>query len=160
MNDALKHDHAEPSLRELHKKIGTEIQKAKQVDYYKVLSVPRDATKQQISRAYKKLAQKWHPDKHPNDRENAEKKMRDINTAFSVLNDDKKKAQFDSGIDPENPDMASQFRHGQQYHGNPFGGAGFGNFDDIFRQFHQGGRGARPGGQQRNRHYYDFKHDL
>lgn len=160
VNDALKHDHAEPNLREALRKINTAIQKAKEVDYYKVLSVPRNATKQQISRAYKKLAQKWHPDKHTDDREEAERKMRDINTAFSVLNDDKKRAQFDSGIDPENPDKASQYGYGQQYHRSPFADSGFGSFDDLFRNFHQGGnRGARTGGQ-RNRQYYDFKHDL
>lgn len=163
VNDAIKHDHAEPSLRELMRKINAAIQKSKEVDYYKILSVPRNATKQQISRAYKKLAQKWHPDKHMDDRENAEQKMRDINTAFSVLNDDNKRAQFDRGIDPENPDKSSQYGRGHPFHSDPFAGSGFGSFDDLFRQFHQGGnRGARTGrGEgQRNRYYYDFKYDL
>lgn len=153
-------------IAESYKKLTTEIQKAKQVDYYKILSLPRDATKQQISRAYKKLAQRWHPDKHPKNREEAEKKMRDINTAFSVLSDDKKRREFDMGIDPENPEKPNPFQQHYANYGagghagfNSHGfGGGFEGFEDILRHFNQQqhhrqkGRGSRSG--------FEYKFDL
>ncbi|GKT28058.1 Chaperone protein dnaJ [Aduncisulcus paluster] len=64
-------------------------------DYYKILGIPRDATDQQIKRAYYKLAQKWHPDKNPSNKEVAETKFKEIGEAYCVLKDKEKKRLYD-----------------------------------------------------------------
>lgn len=141
-------------LKDLQKKVMSEHKKAQKLDYYKILGVTKDASKEQIAKAYRNLAQKWHPDKHPNNREAAEKKMRDINAAFSVMNDAKKRAQFDQGIDPEDPSAGAQdfYQHG----GNPYGT--FADFDTIFQHFHQQHR--KPPGDRRKSDRSDYKYDL
>lgn len=65
---------------------------SKKKDYYKILGVPRSASKKEIKKAFRKLAQEWHPDKHRNDMtiEQAEAKMASINEAYEVLNNDGK----------------------------------------------------------------------
>lgn len=65
------------------------------------------ATEQDIRKAYKKLALKWHPDRNSateEDQKQAEKMFRDINDAYSVLSDPQKKKMYDSGMDPLNPE--------------------------------------------------------
>lgn len=102
---------------------------AEKRDYYKILGVARSATKQEITKAYKKMAQKWHPDKfsgNESERKMAEKKFIDIAAAKEVLTDPEKRAQFDNGDDPLDPEGKSQgFRNGNpfqgfQHHGSPF----------------------------------------
>ncbi len=88
-------------------------------DYYEVLGVSRDASKDEIKKAYRKMAHKYHPDKDTGD----EAKFKEVNEAYQVLSDDQKKSQYD------------QF--GQTFEGA--GGAGFGGFD--FSQFQQGAGG-------------------
>lgn len=69
----------------------------------------RNASEQDIKKAYKKLAVKWHPDKNNQSEETkklAEKTFRDINDAYTVLSDPKKKQMYDSGMDPNNPEEA------------------------------------------------------
>lgn len=63
-------------------------------DYYKVLGVPRDADEQEIKKAYRKLAVKFHPDKNPGDRQ-AEERFKEINEAYEVLGDSTKRAKYD-----------------------------------------------------------------
>ena len=63
-------------------------------DYYEILGVNRDASDADIKSAFRKLAKQYHPDLHPNDKE-AEKKFKDINEAYEVLSDEKKRAQYD-----------------------------------------------------------------
>lgn len=97
-------------------------------DYYEVLGVNKNSTDDEIKKAYKKLAIKWHPDKFANapeaERKTAEEKMKDINEAYDVLKDQKKRAQYD------------QFGHAGMNGGgagfDPFGGAGGINVEDIF----------------------------
>ena len=67
-------------------------------DYYEVLGVPRDATAEQIKRAYRKKAMQVHPD--VTDDPDAEEKFKAVNEAYEVLSDPQKKAVFDRGGDP------------------------------------------------------------
>lgn len=64
-------------------------------DYYEILGVNRDASDADIKSAFRKLAKQYHPDLHPNDKE-AEKKFKDINEAYEVLSDEKKRASMTS----------------------------------------------------------------
>ena len=68
-------------------------------DYYKILGVKKDTIDREIKKAYRKLSLKWHPDKNPNNREEAEEKFKKINEAFSVLSDKNKRRQYDRGED-------------------------------------------------------------
>ncbi|WKY15452.1 hypothetical protein Q1695_000716 [Nippostrongylus brasiliensis] len=86
-------------------------------DYYKILGIKRNASKRDITKAYRKLAQKWHPDNFNDEAEKkkAEAKFIDIAAAKEVLSDDEKRAQFDQGIDPLDPDAKQggpHFHHG------------------------------------------------
>lgn len=64
-------------------------------DYYQVLGVDKNATPDQIKKAYRKLAMKWHPDKNPNNKEAAEQKFKEIGEAYSVLSDEQKRKNYD-----------------------------------------------------------------
>ncbi|CAH1115470.1 unnamed protein product [Psylliodes chrysocephalus] len=64
-------------------------------DYYKVLKVPRNASTEEIKKAYRQLALKWHPDKNPNNKEEATKRFREISEAYEVLSDSKKRKSYD-----------------------------------------------------------------
>lgn len=99
-------------------------------DYYEVLGVDRDATKQDIRKAYRKLARQYHPD--VNKAADAEEKFKEVKEAYEVLKDDQKRAQYD------------QFGHAGPQTGG-FGGAqDFSGFGDIFDMFFGGGRREDP----------------
>jgi len=109
-------------------------------DYYKILGVSQNASKEEIKKAYRQLAQKYHPDKVGGD----EKKFKEINEAYQVLSDDKKRAQYD------------QFGADFSAYGGPTGGWDFSgqgiNFEDLFSSFAQG-----YGGQaKKERDEFDF----
>jgi molecular chaperone DnaJ len=95
-------------------------------DYYKILGVERNASDEDIKKAYRKMAMQYHPDKNPNNPE-AESKFKDAAEAYDVLSTPDKKSNYDrfGSANGGNP-----FGGG----GNPFGGGGF-NMDDIFSQF-------------------------
>lgn len=114
-------------------------------DYYKILGVERKASADDIRSAYRKLAMKYHPDKNPGDKK-AEDKFKDINEAYQVLSDDKKRARYDqlgsaysdfrgSGGRPTDFRWDDWQSGGQTQGGygnaDPFGGGG--NFSDFFR---------------------------
>ena len=110
-------------------------------DYYEVLGVEKGASAEEIKKAYRKSAMKYHPDRNPGDKE-AEEKFKELGEAYEVLSDDDKRARYDqfgfAGVDPN-------YGAGQ---GNPYGGGfgGFGDFGDlgdIFGSFFGGGGSRR-----------------
>ncbi len=64
-------------------------------DYYEILGVPRNASQDEIKKAYKRLVKKWHPDLNPNNKEEAEKRFKEIQEAYEVLSDPEKRAMYD-----------------------------------------------------------------
>uniref|UniRef100_T1P8U1 TPR repeat protein n=1 Tax=Musca domestica TaxID=7370 RepID=T1P8U1_MUSDO len=128
MYDDAIHDYQEALGMDEHLQRAKEgIEKAKRLqkqaerrDYYKILGVKRDATKQEIVKAYRKAAQKWHPDNFQGDeKKKAEKKFIDVAAAKEVLTDPEKRRQFDQGIDPLDPE-GQQGGHGGFHGGSPF----------------------------------------
>lgn len=107
-------------------------------DYYNILEIDRNASKDDIKKAYRKLAMKYHPDKNPNNKE-AEEKFKDISEAYSILSDDQKKSKYDQfGTVDGNGFNMNDFNMNDIF-GGGFGG-GFGDiFSDIF------GGGSRMG---------------
>jgi curved DNA-binding protein CbpA len=117
-------------------------------DYHEVLGVNKDASDNEIRRAYKKLAVKWHPDKHPDNKKEAEEKFKEISEAYSVLSDPKKKSEYDNGgfsfEDFGGFDDFDPFSMFDSFFGKGFGKhGGFGNFgfDDDDDDFFGGGFG-------------------
>lgn len=112
-------------------------------DYYQVLGVDRSASADDIKKAYRKLAMKYHPDRNPGDK-SAEEKFKEVGEAYEVLSDADKRSRYDSygfaGVDPNfNPNAGGGF-------GGGFGGAGF-DFGDIFGDFFGGGASSRSASQ-------------
>ncbi|XP_074839238.1 dnaJ homolog subfamily C member 3-like isoform X2 [Carettochelys insculpta] len=106
------------------------LKQSKKRDYYKVLGVRRNANKQEILKAYRKLAQQWHPDnfQSEDDKKEAEKKFIDIAAAKEVLTDPDMRQKFDSGedpLDPENQQGAGGHPHQWPFEFNPFGSGNF-----------------------------------
>lgn len=106
-------------------------------DYYEVLGVGRDADEKTIKKAFRKLAKKYHPDTNPDNAE-AEKRFKEVNEAYDVLSDEKKRKLYDQY-------GSAAFEEGFQP-GGGFGGQGFGDFgfggNGSYQTFHFGGSGA------------------
>ena len=68
-------------------------------DYYRILGVNREASAQDIKKAFRQLALRYHPDRNPGDVKEAEEKFKEINEAYEVLGDDQKKRQYDRLLD-------------------------------------------------------------
>ncbi len=108
-------------------------------DYYDILDVDRDASKDEIKKAYRKKAKKYHPDKNPDNAEEAREKFKKISEAYEVLADDEKRKRYD--------------RYGkqgvkQQFSGGDFDWSDFSHqedVEDIFSEFFGGRRGGRGG---------------
>ncbi|MGH3717277.1 MAG: molecular chaperone DnaJ [Pseudonocardiaceae bacterium] len=108
-------------------------------DYYAILGVPRDASAEQIKRAYRKLARELHPDVNPD--AEAQRRFQDVTAAYEVLTDPQKRQLVDLGGDPLEPGA------GRGAGGDPFGGYGFGDIMDAF--FGAGGGPGRRGPRSR-----------
>ena len=113
-------------------------------DYYEVLGVDKNASPDEIKKAYRKLAMKYHPDQNPGDK-SAEEKFKEVNEAYEILSDADKKSRYDqfgfAGVDPN-------YGAGG---GSGFDGfSGFGGFGDIFSDLFGGGFGGGFGGNQAN----------
>jgi molecular chaperone DnaJ len=130
-------------------------------DYYQVLGIDKKASKDEIKSAFRKLAHKFHPDKNNGD----EKKFKEVNEAYQVLSDDKKRAEYDTygrvfggGAGPDMGgagggfgfDFGDLFRGGGGMGGNP-------DLEDLFQGFFSGGGG---GNARRSRRGRDISIDL
>ncbi|XP_022976178.1 dnaJ homolog subfamily B member 4 [Cucurbita maxima] len=108
------------------------------VDYYNILKVNRNANDDDLKKAYRRLAMKWHPDKNPNSKKEAETKFKQISEAYEVLSDPQKKAIYDQygeeGLKDIPPPSSGSFPFGN---GSGGGSSGFNprNAEDIFAEF-------------------------
>ena len=118
-------------------------------DYYNILGVDKGASDDDIKKAYRKMAMKWHPDKNPDNPE-SESRFKEAAEAYDVLSSPEKKSNYDNygSVD------------GNPFGGNPFGGGGFGghgfSMDDIFSQFGDI-FGNRYGNQKRQKRGSDLR---
>ena len=139
-------------------------------DYYDLLGVTKTSSGQEIKNAYRKKALEWHPDRHQGgDKEEAERKFKEINEAYQILSDPSKKGAYDNyGHDAFSPGGMGSRGGGNPFAGggqgspftytwssgggqqNPFGNTDFGDPFDIFESFFGGG-GNPFGGQQRQK---------
>lgn len=135
------------------------------VDYYKILGVDKNATDDQIKKAYRKLARKLHPDLNPNDKE-AHKKFQQVNEANEVLSDPEKRKKYDQyGKDWQHADefeRAKQSNRRSSYDsGHPFSGdtAEGADFSDFFESLF-GGAGGSPRNSQAKFRGQDYNAEL
>ena len=120
---------------------------AEKRDYYEVLGVSKSATDDEIKKAYRKLAKKYHPDLNKDNPEAAEK-FKEAAEAYDVLSNSEKRSRYDqfghAGVDPN-----AGFGGGDSYSGG-FGGFGMDDLGDIFGSFFGGGSGFGGGSRRRN----------
>lgn len=139
------------------------------IDYYKVLGLDKNASAEDIKKAYRKLARKYHPDVNPNNKE-AHKKFQEINEANEVLSDPEKRKKYDQyGKDWKHAEEFEKARQQQQHRQREyaggggdqyFGGEGEHDFSDFFESLF-GGMGSR-GGRQRTTQFkgQDYEAEL
>ncbi len=135
---------------------------AAKTDYYDILGISKSASPDEIKKAYRKQALEWHPDRHKDEKEAAEKRFKEINEAYQVLSDPQKKNAYDQfghqAFTPGGGMGGNPFAGGFRQSGpftytystgggeNPFGNMDFGDPFDIFESFFGGGNpfgGAR-----------------
>lgn len=115
-------------------------------DYYEVLGVQKNATDEELKKAYRKLAKQYHPDANPNNKEEAEKKFKEVNEAYEVLSDKQKRSMYDQFGHSGPNGYSSDFSGFSGFDGfSGFGGNGGFDVDlgDIFSSFFGGGSRAQ-----------------
>ena len=134
-------------------------------DYYDILGVSKSASAEEIKKAYRKQALEWHPDRHKEDKEAAERRFKEINEAYQILSDTQKRSAYDQfghnafspggmpgGFGGAGPFGQQTGRYGPFTYtystrggngGSPFSGFDFGDPFDIFEQFFGGGNPFR-----------------
>ena len=130
---------------------------ASKSDYYDILGVSKNASAEEIKKAYRKQAIEWHPDKHKTDKEVAERRFKEINEAYQILSDSQKRSAYDqfghNAFSPGGGGFGAGGPFGQtggygpftytyttsQSGGAPFAGFDFGDPFEIFEQFFGGG---------------------
>ncbi|MCJ7805342.1 DnaJ domain-containing protein [Patescibacteria group bacterium] len=145
-------------------------------DYYDILGVTKNASAEELKKAYRKQALEWHPDRHKDEKEVAEKRFKEINEAYQVLSDSQKRSAYDQfghqaftpggGFAGANPfaqsGRAGPFTYTYTTYGggqdSPFAGFDFGDPFEIFEQFFGGGNPFRQ--QQRSVPRYSIKIDF
>lgn len=122
-------------------------------DYYEVLGVTKTATDEEIKKAYRKLAKKYHPDANPDNKKEAEEKFKEVSEAYENLSDPQKRKMYDQ-FGHDGPQGFGGAGNGgyYSYSTSGFDGFGdFGDFGDIFSSFFSGsGFGGRTSGRQKS----------
>ena len=138
LSKAKELDPSNPKIEGYINEANQKAESAKNRDYYQILGIDRNASADEIKKAYRKLALKYHPDRNSESEQSkkiAQRKFEDVSDAYSVLSDPKKKQMFDQGVDPLNPEVASGGGPGMNFH---FSG---GDPSEIFKMFF-GGEGG------------------
>lgn len=135
------------------------------VDYYKILGIDKNASTEDVKKAYRKLARKYHPDVNPNNKE-AHKKFQEINEANEVLSDPDKRKKYDQyGKDWQHAEAFEKARQQQQRQrtyttgDEYFGGGGESTFSDFFESLF-GGMGSRSSGRESKFRGQDYRAEL
>lgn len=122
-------------------------------DYYEILGVPKNASADELKKAYRKLAMKYHPDKNKDDK-TAEAKFKEINEAYDILKDEQKRAAYDRF------GKAAFENGGASGFGGFSGGGGFGAFSDIFEDMFGDMMGGGRGGARSNMRGSDIQYTM
>ncbi len=106
-------------------------------DLYEIMGISRDASQEEIKKAYRKLAKKYHPDANPGDK-NAEEKFKEINEAYTTLSDEERKKAYDLKFEGKSDTRKTETheRNGQRGNGPVQGSTSF-NFENVEKSFEQ-----------------------
>jgi curved DNA-binding protein len=114
-------------------------------DPYEILGVPRNATQEEIKRAYRRLAKQYHPDRNPGDK-SAEQRFKEVQAAYEVLGDPERRAQYDRfGAGGPRPEFHTWTTSHVPFEGIHFDFGSLGDLTSIFEQFFQRATGASAG---------------